>query len=172
VAVINISLVGPKNLLLARVVAALIARGYVIVAAVGNDGSAAPPLYPAAYRHVISVTAVDAERRVLFEAERGPQVTFAAQGADLKAANLRQVWGANQQIIACSAVRQPCVANSRFLGRILDADNVYWTIGTRETRLTCDRASNLDAGQRRHNLIRLTAPPKTMVNSRRRFTYR
>jgi len=89
VAVINISLVGPKNLLLARVVAALIARGYVIVAAVGNDGPAAPPLYPAAYPHVVGVTAVDADRRVLLEAERGPQVTFAAQGADLKAANLR-----------------------------------------------------------------------------------
>lgn len=90
VPVINISLVGPKNLLLARVVAALIARGYVIVAAVGNDGPAAPPLYPAAYPHVIGVTAVDRDRRVLFEAERGPQVTFAAQGADLEAANLRQ----------------------------------------------------------------------------------
>jgi len=90
VPVINISLVGPKNLLLARVVAALIARGYVIVAAVGNDGPAAPPLYPAAYPHVIGVTAVDADRRVLLEAERGPQVTFAAQGADLEAANLRQ----------------------------------------------------------------------------------
>lgn len=90
VPVINISLVGPKNLLLAQVVAALFARGYVIVAAVGNDGPAAAALYPAAYPHVIGVTAVDADRRVLLEAERGPQVTFAAQGADLKAANLRQ----------------------------------------------------------------------------------
>ncbi len=90
VPVINISLVGPKNLLLAQVVAALLARGYVIVAAVGNDGPAAPPLYPAAYPQVVGVTAVDAERRVLLEAERGPQVTFAAQGAELEAANLRQ----------------------------------------------------------------------------------
>ncbi|MDE1923198.1 MAG: S8 family serine peptidase [Gammaproteobacteria bacterium] len=90
VPVINISLVGPKNLLLAQVVAALLARGYVIVAAVGNDGPAAPPLYPAAYPQVVGVTAVDAERRVLLEAERGPQVTFAAQGAGLEAANLRQ----------------------------------------------------------------------------------
>ena len=86
----NISPVGPKNMLLAQVVAALIARGYVIVAAVGNDGPAAPPLYPATFRQVVAVTAVDAERRVLLEAECGPQVTFAAQRADLKAANLRQ----------------------------------------------------------------------------------
>jgi hypothetical protein len=88
VAVINVSLVGPKNVLLERIVGALIARGHLIVAAVGNDGPAAPPLYPAAYPDVVGVTAVDAHRRVLVEAERGPQVMFAARGADLKAAAL------------------------------------------------------------------------------------
>ncbi len=87
VAVINVSLVGPKNVLLERTVAALTARGYLIVAAVGNDGPTAPPLYPAAYPDVVGVTGVDAKRRVLLEAERGPQVMFAAQGADIKAAN-------------------------------------------------------------------------------------
>lgn len=88
VAVVNVSLVGPKNALLERVVAALIEHGYLIVAAVGNDGPTAPPLYPAAYPQVVGVTGVDARRRVLLEAERGPQVTFAAPGADIKAANL------------------------------------------------------------------------------------
>lgn len=88
VPVINVSLVGPKNILLERVVNALLARGHVLVAAVGNDGPAAPPLYPAAYEGVVGVTAVDARRRVLIEAERGPQVMFAALGADIKAANL------------------------------------------------------------------------------------
>ena len=88
VSVINVSLVGPKNILLERVVNALLARGHVLVAAVGNDGPAAPPLYPAAYDGVVGVTAVDSRRRVLIEAERGPQVTFAALGADIKAANL------------------------------------------------------------------------------------
>jgi hypothetical protein len=88
VAVLNVSLVGPKNALLERIVAALIERGYLIVAAVGNDGPAAPPLYPAAYPGVVGVTAVDAHRRVLIEAERGPQVMFAALGADLKAADV------------------------------------------------------------------------------------
>ncbi|WP_341484882.1 S8 family serine peptidase, partial [Xanthomonas oryzae] len=38
VAVINISLVGEPNKLLARAVAALVARGHLLVAAVGNDG--------------------------------------------------------------------------------------------------------------------------------------
>ena len=88
VAVINVSLVGPRNLLLERVVDALIARGHIIVAAVGNDGPAAPPLYPAAYPYVVGVTAVDGHRRVLIEAERGPQVMFAAPGADLQAAGI------------------------------------------------------------------------------------
>jgi subtilisin family serine protease len=86
VAVINVSLVGPRNQLMERVVKALVARGHVIVAAVGNDGPAAPPLYPASYDGVIGVTAVDEKHRVLIEACRGKQVDFAAKGADLNAA--------------------------------------------------------------------------------------
>ena len=86
VPVVNISLVGPSNATLGRVVAALLARGQVLVAAVGNDGPAAPPLYPASYPGVIGVTAVDAHNRVLPEAARGPQVAFAAPGADLAVA--------------------------------------------------------------------------------------
>jgi len=86
VPVINVSLVGPPNSLLQRVVARAVAQGFLIVAAVGNDGPAAPPLYPAAYPGVIGVTAVDDRRRVIFEAERGPQVMFAAPGADIPAA--------------------------------------------------------------------------------------
>ncbi len=85
IAVINVSLVGPDNAVLARIVASLTARGYVIVAAVGNDGPAAPPLYPASYPHVVGVTGVDARHRVLLEAARGAQVMFAAPGADMAA---------------------------------------------------------------------------------------
>jgi hypothetical protein len=88
VAVINVSLVGPKNLLLEQIVGALVARGYLVVAAVGNDGPTSPPLYPAAYTNVVGVTAVDSHRRVLIEAVRGPQVMFAADGADLTAASI------------------------------------------------------------------------------------
>jgi hypothetical protein len=88
VPVINVSLVGPPNVLLQQVVERMVGQGYLIVAAVGNDGPAAPPLYPAAYPGVIGVTAVDARRRVLFEAERGPQVMFAAPGADIVAATM------------------------------------------------------------------------------------
>ena len=86
VPVINLSLVGPSNVLLQQVVARVVAQGFLLVAAVGNDGPASPPLYPAAYPGVVGVTAVDARRRVIFEAERGPQVMFAAPGADIAAA--------------------------------------------------------------------------------------
>ena len=86
VGVINLSLVGPPNRLLERVVQAMAGRGHVLVAAVGNDGPAAPPLYPAAYPEVIGVTAVDAKLRALPEAGRGAQVDFAAPGADLRVA--------------------------------------------------------------------------------------
>jgi subtilisin family serine protease len=88
VAVINVSLVGPDNAALAQIVRTLTSRGYLLVAAVGNDGPAAAPLYPASYPHVVGVTAVDSHRRVLIEAARGNQVMFAAEGADKSAADM------------------------------------------------------------------------------------
>jgi hypothetical protein len=86
VAVINVSLVGPPNRLLERAVHGLAERGHLVVAAVGNDGPNAPPLYPAAYAPVVGVTAVAPSRRVLPEAARGPHVAFAAPGSDLAVA--------------------------------------------------------------------------------------
>jgi subtilisin family serine protease len=80
VPVVNVSAVGPYNRVMAAVVAAFLARGHLLVAAVGNDGPAAPPLYPAAYPGVIAVTAVDRQGRVLVEAGRGEHVAFAAPG--------------------------------------------------------------------------------------------
>lgn len=87
VPIINISLVGAKNSMLEQAIMRAIARGFIIVAAVGNDGPAAPPLYPASYPNVVGVTAVDTHGHVLIEAARGPQVMFASPGADLAAAS-------------------------------------------------------------------------------------
>lgn len=92
VATINLSLVGPDNALLRRATQALVARGYVLVAAVGNDGPAAAPLYPAAYPGVIGVSALDRRGRVLPEAGRGRQVDFAAAGSRLRAAGRNGDW--------------------------------------------------------------------------------
>lgn len=84
--VINISLVGPQNRLVQRAVQVLRARGIGIVAAVGNDGPAAPPQYPASYPGVVAVTAVDARGRALPEAGKAAHLDFAAPGADMAAA--------------------------------------------------------------------------------------
>ena len=84
--VINISLVGPPNAVIARAVQAVQRRGIRVVAAVGNDGPAAPPQYPASYPGVLSVTAVDAKGRALPEAGKPTHLDFAAPGADMAAA--------------------------------------------------------------------------------------
>jgi len=91
------------------------ARGHVIVAAVGNDGPAAPPLYPAAYAGVIGVTAVDPRQRLLPEAGRGPQVDFAAPGMGLFAAAPRQRW----QQVRGTSYAAPLVA--RLAAGLIDA---------------------------------------------------
>ena len=84
--VINVSLVGPSNKLVARAIGAVRARGIQVVAAVGNDGPAAPPQFPASYPGVVAVTAVDARGRALPEAGRAAHLDFAAPGADMAAA--------------------------------------------------------------------------------------
>jgi subtilisin family serine protease len=93
VPVINISLVGPANALLEQIVRVVTARGHIVVAAVGNDGPSAPPLFPAAYPEVIAVTGVDAKDRVLVEACRGKHVDFSAPGANMSAASIEAPFG-------------------------------------------------------------------------------
>ena len=92
VRVVSISLVGPRSPLVERAVAAARQRGVVIVAAVGNDGPAAPPSYPASYPGVIAVTGVDARNRALIEAGRAAHLDYAAPGADMLAANAKGKW--------------------------------------------------------------------------------
>ena len=83
--VISISLTGPRSPLLERAVASAQARGAVIVAAVGNDGPAAPPPYPASYGGVLAITGVDKRNRPLIEAGRALHLDYAAPGADILA---------------------------------------------------------------------------------------
>ncbi len=86
VGVVTISLVGPSNGLLSKAVARAQARGTAIVAAVGNDGPAAPPAYPASYPGVVSVTGVDRHDEALVEAGNARDLDYAAPGADMVAA--------------------------------------------------------------------------------------
>lgn len=83
VPVATISLVGPANPLLGKAVASAQDKGLIIVAAVGNDGPAAPPSFPASYAGVIAVTGVDGRNRALPEAGRALHLDYAAPGADM-----------------------------------------------------------------------------------------
>jgi hypothetical protein len=106
VPVINVSLVGPHNSLLEQIVKLVSARGHIVVAAVGNDGPNAPPLYPAAYPEVIGVTGVDGKRRALLEAGRGKHVDFAAPGANMSAAGVTPAF----QLVRGTSFAAPIVA--------------------------------------------------------------
>jgi minor extracellular protease Epr len=83
VRVINMSLAGPPNSVLEAATAALVERGVIVVAAVGNGGPKADPSYPAAYSGVIAVTAVDATDTVYRRAGQGPHVDLAAPGVEV-----------------------------------------------------------------------------------------
>ena len=87
VPVVNISLSGPRNSVLDKLVERSIAKGTVIVAAAGNGGPSAPPAYPAAIRPVVAVTAVDKRMRVYRYANQGRYITVAARGVAQTAAN-------------------------------------------------------------------------------------
>ena len=80
VPVVNVSLSGDNNALMALAVSRASERGTVLVAAAGNAGPGAPPAYPAALASVIAVTAVDQDDAILPEANRGDYVAFAAPG--------------------------------------------------------------------------------------------
>lgn len=86
VKVINMSLAGPPNRLLARALTVAAERGTVIVAAVGNDGPEGPARYPAAYDEAIGVTAVSRNAEVFPLANHGPHVDYAALGVDVPTA--------------------------------------------------------------------------------------
>jgi len=116
--VVSISLVGPANPLLARAVATVLARGMIVVAAVGNDGAAAPPAYPASYPGVIAVTAVDGHNRVLFEAGHALHLDYAAPGADLTAIGL----DGRVQRLRGTSFAAPLVA-ARLAALATDGDN-------------------------------------------------
>jgi subtilisin family serine protease len=134
--VVNVSLVGAKSVLLTALVRAMTSRGFLLVAAVGNDGPTAPPLYPASYPDVVGVTGVDGKRRVLPEACRGEQVDFAAAGADIKAAAV----GGGFEEIRGTSFATPIVAG--LLARSLKAPD---PAGAREA-LAALESTALDIG--------------------------
>ncbi len=87
--VLNLSFAGPEDPLLRSSIGAAAAKGVIMVAAAGNNGRAAPAVYPAAYDGVIAATAIDADDRLYAKANVGTYVAIAAPGVDVLAASVR-----------------------------------------------------------------------------------
>ena len=81
--IVNMSFAGPKDALIERGIAAMAAKGIVMVAAAGNAGAKSPPLYPAANPNVIAVSATDAQDKLFTASNRGGYIAVAAPGVDI-----------------------------------------------------------------------------------------
>ena len=81
--IVNMSFAGPKDALIERGIAAMAAKGIVMVAAAGNAGAKSPPLYPAANTNVIAVSATDAQDKLFGASNRGGYIAIAAPGVDI-----------------------------------------------------------------------------------------
>jgi hypothetical protein len=81
--IVNMSFAGPKDGLIERGIAALAARGIVMIAAAGNAGPKSPPLYPAANPNVIAVSATDAQDKLFVASNRGSHIAVSAPGVDI-----------------------------------------------------------------------------------------
>ncbi|MEM0990039.1 MAG: S8 family serine peptidase [Pseudomonadota bacterium] len=83
VALVNISLAGPRNKLMNRALGRAASDGMVFVAAAGNSGPGAPPQFPAAFPFVLAVTAIDQDQAVYAQAVHGDHIDVAAPGVDI-----------------------------------------------------------------------------------------
>ncbi len=83
---INLSIAGTDNKTIRLAFNKARKIGLVLIAAAGNWGRADKPAYPAAYKHVMAVTAVNARKLVYTHANRGKYIDFAAPGVRIYAA--------------------------------------------------------------------------------------
>jgi subtilisin family serine protease len=83
--IINMSFTGPPDPTLHRLLAAAYGKGIVLVAAAGNAGPKAAPLYPGADPDVIAVTATDDNDGLFDSANRGQYIAVAAPGVQILA---------------------------------------------------------------------------------------
>jgi minor extracellular protease Epr len=124
VSVVNMSIAGPESAMLRAVIERLQGKGVVVVAAVGNDGPAAPAMFPAAFDGVVGVTATDLAGNVYRRAGRGEHVDFSAPGVGLRAAidgagygNVTGTSFATPVVAAMIALRASSSPASRFDAR-------------------------------------------------------
>ncbi|MDR6984888.1 hypothetical protein J2X32_003543 [Rheinheimera pacifica] len=110
VKVINMSLTGPDNPVLAATVAQLAKQQVILVAAAGNGGPAAAALYPAAYPQVLAVTAVDSLAQLYRWANQGDYIDFAALGVKVPALSTAGDWAVQSGTSLAAPVVSAAVA--------------------------------------------------------------
>ena len=84
--VVNMNFSGPPDPDLSRELAEGSRRRVIFIAAVGNEGKAAKPSYPAAYENVIAVTVTDQLGAISKDASRCTTTCVAAPGVNILAA--------------------------------------------------------------------------------------
>jgi hypothetical protein len=90
VEVINLSLGGPRNLIVELALQQVLDKKITVVAAAGHNGTNAPSgpkIYPAAQKGVLAITAIDANNKIYPKASQGSYIDFAAPGVDVWAAS-------------------------------------------------------------------------------------
>lgn len=80
---VNMSFTGPRDPAIEQAISNMRKKGVVFVAAAGNMGPMAEPSYPAAYPHVIAVTAVNSRGESYRHANRGDYIDVSAPGVDV-----------------------------------------------------------------------------------------
>lgn len=82
-AIINMSLSGPRDPLVAALINAALAKSRLVIAAAGNGGPDGAPSFPASHPGVIAVTAIDTRARLYPQATRGAFVDLSAPGVEV-----------------------------------------------------------------------------------------
>jgi subtilisin family serine protease len=120
--VINMSIGGPRNLLVEAAIQRTIKSGIPVIAAVGNGGANAEPVFPAAQQGVIAVTAVDNELALYEKANQGDYIDFAAPGVDTWTASAN---GGGKSVSGTSFAAPFVTANIASLLKIYGPEKYY-----------------------------------------------
>lgn len=81
--VVNLSIAGSQNVLMRLAINRAVGAGLIMVAAAGNRGPGAEPVWPAAHEDAFAVTAIDRKLERYRLANIGTYIDFAAPGVDI-----------------------------------------------------------------------------------------